>query len=81
MMEPAAALCATAARPYLAAGRFPYHYARVKLRFDGVFLTLLRRGLIPEGASVVDLGCGQSLLAAVLLAAPRQFQQGVWRDS
>jgi len=72
------ALCAAAARPYLAAGRFPYHYAQSKLRFDAVFLTFLRRGLIPDGARVLDLGCGQSLLASILLAARRQFETGAW---
>jgi SAM-dependent methyltransferase len=29
---------------------------------------------------VLDLGCGQALLAAVLLAARRQFDAGVWPD-
>ncbi len=72
------ALCAAATRPYVTAGRFPYHYAQSKLRFDAVFLTFLRRGLIPDGARVVDLGCGQSLLASILLAARRQFEAGAW---
>jgi hypothetical protein len=72
------ALCAAAIRPYLTVGRFPYHYAQSKLRFDAVFLTLLRRGLIPDGARVIDLGCGQSLLASVLLAARRQFETDAW---
>jgi SAM-dependent methyltransferase len=72
------ALCAAATRPYLTAGRFPYHYAQGKLRFDAVFFTLVRRGLIPDDARVVDLGCGQSLLASVLLAARRQFETGAW---
>jgi SAM-dependent methyltransferase len=75
------ALCAAASRSYLAAGRFPYYYAQGKLRFDAVYLTLLRRGLIPDGARVIDLGCGQGLLAAVLLAARRQFEMGVWPEA
>jgi len=78
MEREVSALCAAASRSYLTAGRFPYYYAQSKLRFDLVFLTLLRRGLIPDGARVIDLGCGQSLLAAVLLAARRQFEIGVW---
>jgi SAM-dependent methyltransferase len=78
MEREVSALCAAASRSYLTAGRFPYYYAQSKLRFDLVFLTLLRRGLIPDGARVIDLGCGQSLLAGVLLAARRQFEIGVW---
>jgi SAM-dependent methyltransferase len=78
MERAAAALCAAASRPYRAAGRFPYHYARSKLRFDAVFLTILQRKLIPDDARLLDLGCGQALLAAVLLAASHQFATGVW---
>ena len=63
------ALWSAASRPYLTAGRYPYHFARNKLRFDPVFVTLLRRGLIPDRARVIDLGYGQGLLAALLLAA------------
>lgn len=71
-------LCLAASRPYRTAGRFPYHFAQSKLRMDGVFFAILRSGLIPDGARVIDLGCGQSLLAAVLLAARNQFDTGVW---
>ncbi len=81
MEREVSALCAAASRSYLIAGRFPYYYAQNKLRFDAVFLTLLRRGLIPDGARVSDLGCGQGLLAAVLLAARRQFEAGVWPEA
>lgn len=80
-MEPAArALCSAASRPYRAAGSFPYRYAWSKLRFDPVFLTLVRCGLIPDRARVIDLGCGQGLLAAVLIAARRQFAAGDWPE-
>ena len=81
MERAARALCAAASRPYRAAGRFPYYYARSKLRFDAVFLTLLRRGLIPDGARVIDLGCGQGLLGAVLIAARRQYEAGIWPEA
>jgi len=81
MEREVSALCEAASRSYLTGGRFPYYYAQSKLRFDAVFLTLLRRGLIPDGARVIDLGCGQGLLAAVLLAARRQFETGVWPET
>jgi hypothetical protein len=42
-MEPEVrALWSAASRPFLTAGRYPYHFARNKLRFDPVFVTLLR---------------------------------------
>lgn len=57
--------------PYRAAGRFAWHFARGKLGMDPVFRHLLSRGLIPPGARVLDIGCGQGLLASLLLAAGR----------
>jgi SAM-dependent methyltransferase len=58
-----------AAAPYRAAGRFAWHFARGKLRRDPVFRHLLEAGLIADGAQLLDLGCGQGLLAALLRAA------------
>ena len=72
------ALLKSAARPYLAAGLYPYFFARAKLAFDPAFVSLLRRGGIRDGARILDLGCGQGLLAAVLLAARRQYETGAW---
>lgn len=59
--------------PYRAAGLFAWFFARGKLRGDPVFRHLLERELIAEGSRVLDLGCGQGLLAALLQApgAPR----------
>jgi len=58
-----------AAAPYRAAGRFAWRFARGKLRGDPVFRYMLEARLIPEGARLLDLGCGQGLLAALLRAA------------
>ena len=71
-------LLRSAARPYLAAGLYPYFFARCKLAYDPVYLSLLRRGRIADGARILDLGCGQALLAAVLIAARRQYEAGAW---
>jgi len=77
--DPAAErLFAAAARRYAPAGRFARHFARGKLAGDPVFATLLRRGLIPDGARVLDLGCGQGCLLALLVAAREQHRAGGW---
>lgn len=62
-------LVEAAAAPYRAAGPFAYHFARGKLGGDPAFRHFLEARLIPEDARVLDLGCGQGLLAALLRAA------------
>jgi SAM-dependent methyltransferase len=62
-------LVEAASAPYRAAGRFAWHFARGKLGGDPAFPYLLEARLIPEGARLLDLGCGQGLLAALLGAA------------
>jgi SAM-dependent methyltransferase len=72
------ALIDAAARPYLAAGRYAYYFARGKLRHDPVFFSLLRTGRIPDRARVLDLGCGTAVLASLMLAAQARFESGTW---
>jgi SAM-dependent methyltransferase len=72
------ALVETASAPYRPAGRFAWHFARGKLSADPVFTALLARGLIPDAARVLDLGCGQGLLAAWLRAAEQVHARGAW---
>jgi 2-polyprenyl-3-methyl-5-hydroxy-6-metoxy-1,4-benzoquinol methylase len=62
-------LAREAAARYPARDRFARHFAFGKLTRDPVFGHLLSRGLIASGARVLDLGCGQGLLAALLAAA------------
>lgn len=62
-------LVETAAAPYRSAGRFAWHFARGKLAGDPVFRHLVEARLIPEHARLLDLGCGQGLLAALCVAA------------
>jgi SAM-dependent methyltransferase len=64
-----ARLVEAASAPYRAAGRFAWRFARGKLGGDPVFRHLLRARLVPENARLLDLGCGQGLLAALLAAA------------
>jgi SAM-dependent methyltransferase len=73
-----AALIESASAPYRAAGRFAWHFARGKLRGDPVYAALLAQGLLAGRARVLDLGCGQGLLAAWLLAARDLDAAGGW---
>jgi trans-aconitate methyltransferase len=72
------ALVAAAAAPYRSAGRFAWHFARAKLAHDPVFAGLLQRGLIPDARCLVDLGCGQGLLASWLRSAWTFHEGGHW---
>lgn len=67
-----------ASAPYRAAGRFAYHFARGKLGRDPVFRHLLEAGLVAPGSRVVDIGCGQGLLASLLAAAAALAREGRW---
>jgi SAM-dependent methyltransferase len=63
------ALVERAAARFLPSGRGPYYFARGKLGGDPVFAALLQQGLVDDGARIVDIGCGQGVLAALLAAA------------
>lgn len=67
-----------AACPYRPAGRFAYHFARGKLRRDPLFRAILEKGLLLGQPRILDLGCGQGLLAAWLRAAADCYQRGAW---
>jgi SAM-dependent methyltransferase len=67
-----------ASAPYRAGGRFAWHFARGKLGMDPVFPHLLRHGLIAPKARVLDIGCGQGLLASLLHAAGARARNGQW---
>jgi SAM-dependent methyltransferase len=71
-------LIALAAARYAPAGPFFRHFARGKLKHDPIYLDLLRRGALPDGARLLDLGCGLGLLFALLGAARRCHDAGIW---
>lgn len=67
-----------ASEPYRNAGRFAYYFARGKLRADPVYRAILELGLLRGRTRVLDLGCGQGLLAAWLRAAEHCYARGKW---
>jgi SAM-dependent methyltransferase len=67
-----------ASAPYRKLGRCAWHFAHGKLGGDPIFRYLLQRGLIPPRARVLDIGCGQGLLASLLRAAETVSKQGHW---
>ena len=78
MNSEAETLLEAATRPYIASGRYAWHFARGKLRHDPFFFWLLRHGLLPERGRLLDLGCGQGVLLALLTAARQQYARGQW---
>ena len=78
MMPPYAALLDMACESYRKAGPFAYHFARAKLRTDPVYRAILELGLLLGRARVLDLGCGQGLLAVWLRAAELCHERGNW---
>lgn len=72
------ALHQAACAPYQQAGRFAWHFARGKLGRDPVFRGLLERGYLPAQGLVVDIGCGQGLLASLMAAIDALHARGGW---
>ena len=67
-----------ASAPYRHAGHFAWRFARGKLGIDPVFRHLLYSGLIAPKARVLDIGCGQGLLASLLRECATLERQGLW---
>ena len=63
---------------YRNGGRFAWHFARGKLGRDPVFRALLQRGAVPPHARVLDIGCGQALLASLLAACDAMAVAHQW---
>lgn len=74
------ALLDAASAPYRRASRFAWRFARGKLGFDPVFRHLLAQGLIAPNARVLDIGCGQGLLASLLRECAALQRDGLWPE-
>jgi 2-polyprenyl-3-methyl-5-hydroxy-6-metoxy-1,4-benzoquinol methylase len=71
-------LISRAAAPYEPLGSYPWFFARGKLGGDPVFAHLLAAGLLTQRSHILDIGCGQGLLASWLLAAQASAAGGQW---
>ena len=69
-----------AIQSYKPAGNFAWHFAKGKLKGDPAFFGLLEHGLIPDATRLIDLGCGQGLLASWLLEARALYESGLWPE-
>ena len=67
-----------AAEPYRRAGRFAWHFARGKLGHDPAFRAMLERGDLSARQRVVDIGCGQGLMASLLQSCLDLQRSGRW---
>ena len=63
---------------YRRSGRFAWHFARGKLARDPVFRALLEGGGVAPHARLLDIGCGQGLLASLLAACDSMASSHLW---
>lgn len=78
--DPFRLLVEAAAEPYRRAGRFAHGFARGKLGGDPVFRHLIVSGALASAPTVLDLGCGQGLLASLLQAARARALADAWPE-
>jgi uncharacterized protein (DUF2062 family)/SAM-dependent methyltransferase len=89
-------LVRSAADPYAGISITAWEFARGKLRNDPVYRAAIERGLLerhaPEAADVsqaptaapralVDIGCGQGLMLALLVDVRRRVRAGTWTQA
>jgi uncharacterized protein (DUF2062 family) len=70
-----------AADRYLSTGITAWEFAKGKLRGDPVYRVVLAGGVLPSGGMLVDIGCGQGLMLALLVEARDAWRNGRWPAS
>jgi uncharacterized protein (DUF2062 family) len=76
--DPLARLWEKASDPYLTLGITAWEFARGKLRGDPLYRATVSGGLLQDGRTLVDVGCGQGLTLSVLVQARRLRDEGAW---
>jgi uncharacterized protein (DUF2062 family) len=57
-----------------------WEFARGKLRGDPVYRAVLESRAVPSGGTLVDVGCGQGLMLALLVEAADLVRAGAWGE-
>jgi len=70
-----------ASERYRSGGPFAWHFARGKLKHDPVFRAFLAHSAIAPGSRVLDIGCGQALLASLLAECDKLAAAHRWPAS
>ena len=63
---------------YLGGSITAWEFARGKLRMDPVYRATLSPDLLPPGGTLLDIGCGQGLMLALLVEARGAFIEHRW---
>ena len=71
-------LSAAAADRYLGSSVTAWEFARAKLRGDPVYRAVLSSGWLPASGVLLDVGCGQGLLLALIAQAADDAREGQW---
>jgi uncharacterized protein (DUF2062 family)/SAM-dependent methyltransferase len=76
--DPLAQLWERASDPYLPFSITAWEFARGKLRGDPLYRATAATGLLRNGRTLIDVGCGQGLTLSVLAHASRLWAEGRW---
>jgi SAM-dependent methyltransferase len=75
------ALVRRAADRYVSTSITAWEFARGKLRGDPLYRTVLTECRLPSGGILVDVGCGQGLMLALLAECQAAWRAGTWSSS
>jgi len=75
------ALVRCAADRYVSTSITAWEFARGKLRGDPLYRTVLTECGLPSGGILVDFGCGQGLMLALLAEGTAAWRAGTWSSS
>ena len=70
-----------AADRYVSTSITAWEFARGKLKGDPLYRTALTGGVLPSGGTLVDVGCGQGLMLALLVEGTAAHRTGSWPRS
>ncbi|MEO8483494.1 MAG: DUF2062 domain-containing protein [Acidobacteriota bacterium] len=76
--ERADQLIGAAAERYLPLGIGAWELARGKMQMDPVYRRILSDGILPDAGTIVDIGCGQGLMLALIATARQRHAKGLW---